>query len=34
MESNDNYFLGIPGIYIYNDRKQKDIAGVLNNLFS
>ena len=34
MYSDDNYFLSIPGIDIYNDRKQKDIAIVTDDLFS
>ncbi len=34
MVSDDDYFLTTPGIIIYNDRNQKDIAGVLDTLFS
>jgi len=34
MVSNDEIFLYTPGIQIYNDRNQKDIAYVFDNLFS
>ncbi len=34
MYSDDKFFLKIPGITIYNDRKQKDVAGVDDDLFS
>ena len=34
MYSDDDYFLSTPGIDIYNDRDEEDIAYVLDNLFS
>ena len=34
MISNDEYFLNTPGIGIYNDRNQNDIAYVNDNIFS
>jgi hypothetical protein len=34
MYSDDEDFLSTPGINIYNDRNQKDIAGVDDNQFS
>ena len=34
MFSNDEVFLGTSAIVIYNDRNQKDIAGVDDNLYS
>ena len=34
MHSNDEYFLFTPGIEIYNDRNEKDIAFVRDNQFS
>ncbi len=34
MVSNDDNFLYTPGIAIFNDRNQKDIAGVRDNEFS
>ena len=34
MLSDDEDFLSTPGITIYNDRNQKDIAVVHDNLFS
>ena len=34
MCSDDEDFLNTPGIGIYNDRNQKDFAGVADNLFS
>ena len=34
MESNDEWFLDTPGITIYNDRNQKDIAYVFDIQFS
>ena len=34
MSSNDEWFFDAPGITIYNDRNQKDIASVDDNEFS
>jgi hypothetical protein len=34
MQSDDEDFLSTPGITIYNDRNQKDLASVNDNLFS
>jgi hypothetical protein len=34
MISDDDWFLALPGIVIYNDRKQEDFAYVYDNLFS
>ena len=34
MASNDEWFLFTPGIEISNDRNQKDIAYVDDNMFS
>ena len=34
MYSDDEDFLETPGIRIYNDRNQKDIAFVRDNIFS
>ena len=34
MYSSDKYFLSTPGIRIYNDRNQEDLAYVDDNLFS
>ena len=33
MYSNDDYFLNTCGIAIYNNRNEKDIAIVLDNLY-
>ncbi len=34
MFSDDEWFLDTPGIKIYNDRNEEDIAGVNENQFS
>ena len=34
MVSSDKWFLQTPGIEIYNDRNQKELASVGDNVFS